>query len=125
MSHIVIADDEPQIIDLLRNAIDSLGWTCDTASNGIDAMKKVEQALPDLVISDVNMPGMRGVDLVRNMKCNPQVAQIPTVLMSSPDVEAEAMASGCTAFIPKPFNIAELTQLLPKLLREKDEHPIS
>jgi CheY-like chemotaxis protein len=113
MLHILIADDEPQILNLLCQAVYLLGWTCDTAKNGREAIRIMERMPPDLVISDVNMPFVRGVDVVRHMKDNPHLAQIPTILMSSPDVEAEAISSGCTKFIPKPFNIVELTRLLP------------
>jgi YesN/AraC family two-component response regulator len=65
MPHIVIVDDEAPILHLLQSIVSLLGWTSDTATNGEDALALVSQVTPELVLSDINMPKMDGVDLIR------------------------------------------------------------
>ena len=118
MVHIVIADNEPLILQLVGRAVSSLGWTFDTATNGAEALQLVEQVMPELVISDIRMPEMSGTELVQAMKSNPRLVPIPVILMSSSEMEAEALAAGCNAFISKPFAIKELLKLLRQLVAE-------
>ena len=116
MVHVVIADDDQVIRGLVELIVLMLEWTFDSATNGTQALDMIERVLPDLVISDIAMPGMTGIQLLEAMKNNPTVANVPVALMSSVDREPEAREAGCTAFIAKPFTIEDLLELLPQLV---------
>jgi CheY-like chemotaxis protein len=116
MPHVVIADDDYGVLYLVATLVQQLGWTSDLASDGVEAWEKVQQMVPDLVVSDINMPEMNGLDLLRAIKSSPTLAQIPVVLMSSAENEAEARAAGCDAFVAKPFGGQTILTLLPQLL---------
>jgi CheY-like chemotaxis protein len=119
MVHVVIADDDEVIRYLVEQIVSILGWTFDSAVNGMQALRLIEQAMPALVISDVRMPGMDGIELLRMMKSNSRLSHIPVVLMSSGDMELEAREAGCSAFIAKPFSVDRLLQILPKAAPEE------
>jgi CheY-like chemotaxis protein len=116
MPHVVIADDDYGVLYLVATLVQQLGWTSDLASDGVEAWEKVQQMVPDLVVSDINMPEMNGLDLLRAIKSSPTLAHIPVVLMSSAENEAEARAAGCDAFVAKPFGGQTILTLLPQLL---------
>lgn len=116
MPHVVIADDDYGVLYLVAILVQRLGWTSDLASNGVEAWEEVQQTVPDLVVSDIDMPGMNGLELLHAIKSSPNLAHIPVVLMSSPDNEAEARAAGCDAFVAKPFGGQTILTLLPQLL---------
>jgi two-component system, cell cycle response regulator DivK len=82
--------------------------------------------VPDLVISDINMPGMSGLDLALSIKSDSRLSHIPVVLMSSPGQEEAARAAGCDAFVAKPLGGQTLLQILLELVAQKpanDEGP--
>jgi CheY-like chemotaxis protein len=116
MPHVVVADDDYGVLYLVATLVQQLGWTSDIASDGVEAWEKVQQMVPDLVVSDINMPEMNGLDLLRAIKSSPTLAHIPVVLMSSAENEAEARAAGCDAFVAKPFGGQTILTLLPQLL---------
>ena len=116
MAHVVIADDDYGMRHLVANLVGQLGWTSDLASDGVEAWEKVQQVVPSLVVSDISMPGMNGLDLLSAIKNHPSLAHIPVVLISSEDNEAAARAAGCAAFLTKPFSAQTILTLLPQLL---------
>ena len=103
MPHVVIADDDYGVLYLVAILVQRLGWTSDLASNGVEAWEKVQQIVPDLVVSEIDMPGMNGLELLHAIKSSSNLAHIPVVLMSVPDNEAAARDAGCDAFVVKPF----------------------
>lgn len=119
MAHVVIADDDEVLRYLVEQIVSILGWTFDSAVNGLQALRLIEGVMPALVISDVRMPGMSGIELLRTVKNNPCLCHIPVVLMSSGDMEVEARKAGCSAFIAKPFAVDRLLQILPQLVPEE------
>jgi chemosensory pili system protein ChpA (sensor histidine kinase/response regulator) len=118
MIHVVIADDDDIVRYLVEQIVSILGWTFDSAANGMQALRLIEQSVPALVISDVPMPGMNGIELLRAIKNNPRLSHIPVVLMSSGDMELEAREAWCWAFVAKPFSVDWLLQILPQAVRE-------
>ena len=115
MIHVVIADDDAVIRDLVGRIVTLLGWTSDIAVNGLQAKEMVEGLVPDLVVTDVSMSGMNGIDLLRIIKASPRLSQIPVVLMSATDQELEAFEGGAAAFIPKPFTMEHMIEVLAQV----------
>jgi CheY-like chemotaxis protein len=119
MAHVVIADEDYGVLYLLAILINRLGWTSDMAVNGIEAWDKVRQQGPDLVMAEMDLPGMSGLDLVGAIQGHPPLEHIPAVLMGQAGNEAAARAAGCAAYLTKPFGGQTVLRLLPQLLPQE------
>jgi twitching motility two-component system response regulator PilH len=96
------------------------GLTVVEASNGLEAKEQIESSLPDLVITDLIMPGMNGYELCRWLKNNPSSKGIPVVMCTSKNEEFDrywGMKQGADAYIAKPFHVSELLETVKQLLR--------
>src|SRR5580704_14346238 len=105
---ILIVDDEPQITRVLRTALSTQGYSLRVAANGVEGMEAVHEWKPDLVITDVSMPRMDGVELCREIRA---VSDVPILVLSVRNHEAmkiQALDSGADDYITKPFSIQEL-----------------
>jgi two-component system cell cycle response regulator DivK len=119
MTRVMIVDDDYETQYLVQGVVKTLGWGFDAATSGTSAWQMVQQAIPDLVICEVDIPEMSGLDLTLSIKNDPELSHIPVVLMGSPIVEGTALAAGCDAFVAKPFNEQTLLQLLPQLIPQE------
>lgn len=119
MTRVMIVDDDYETQYLVQRIVSTLGWTFEAATNGTGAWQVIQQTLPDLVISGVDIPGMSGLDLTLTIKSDPRLGHIPVVLMGFPMLERTALAAGCDAFIAKPFNEQTLLQLLTQLMPQE------
>lgn len=120
MAHVVIVEDDEIMRGLVEQIVTMLGWTYDSAVNGTLGLQIIERVVPDLVITDVGMPGMNGIDLLRAIKGNPRLSHIPVVITSSVEREAEAQAAGCAAYLTKPYSLQTLLQVLPQVIAQED-----
>ncbi len=116
--HILIADDEREIADYI---ITELGnrYKFDYAPNGKEALKMLHAAPYDLVISDVMMPEMDGFALLKRIKDNPQISQLPVIMLTSKSEvkhKLEGLKHGADAYIAKPFDMEELHVQIDNLL---------
>ena len=108
--HILIADDDPEIADYIISALGDK-YKFEHAPNGKEALKTLLTGQYDLVISDVMMPEMDGLTLLKNIKNNPNISQLPVIMLTSKaEVEhkLEGLKCGADAYISKPFNMDEL-----------------
>jgi CheY-like chemotaxis protein len=119
MTRVMIVDDDYETQYLMQDIMSTLGWTFAAATSGAGAWQVIQQVLPDLVISGIDIPGMSGLDLAFNIKSDPRLSRIPVVLMGSPILERTALATSCDAFIAKPFNGQTLLQLLTQLIPQE------
>lgn len=112
--HVIVAEDNAITRRTIELALIGLGWTFDSTADGMAALSAVERAAQNLglVIADIRMPKMTGIELVKAVKAIPSVALVPVVLMGSLQQESEARAAGCDAFLAKPFSIPELMDRL-------------
>jgi two-component system, OmpR family, KDP operon response regulator KdpE len=105
---ILIVDDEPQITRVLRTSLQSNGHEVTVASDGVDALAKFMKAEPELVITDLAMPGMDGIELTRAIR---ERSQVPVIVLSVRGNDASKVAAldeGADDYITKPFSIQEL-----------------
>ena len=108
--HILVVDDDQEIADYINNELGN-HYKFDHAPNGKEALKILLTQQYDLVISDVMMPEMDGLTLLKRIKDNPQISQIPVIMLTSKaEVEhkLEGLKSGADAYIAKPFSMEEL-----------------
>jgi CheY-like chemotaxis protein len=115
LPRVVIADDEVHILDLVATVVEELGCRVIRASNGERALDAVLEHRPALVVTDVMMPRLRGDELVRRLKQNPQTASIPVVLLTSlPQRNLQSVAAD--AVITKPFDLEQVSSVVRGLL---------
>jgi DNA-binding NtrC family response regulator len=114
---ILIVDDEPFNLDLLAQELRELGYTVDLAREGAEALARVESHRPDLVLLDYMMPGMSGLDVLRELRKGE--SDVPVVMITahgSIDVAVQAMKLGALDFITKPFEPDHVALILRKTL---------
>jgi CheY-like chemotaxis protein len=112
MAKVLVVDDDANLGDALAAVIDSAGHGVRVARNGADALHLVAVERPDIVVSDVSMPEMDGLELVRRLQGAAQYKPIPVILMSALHDSPPANAA---AFLRKPFPIQCLLDLLARL----------
>jgi CheY-like chemotaxis protein len=119
-SRILIADDNTQNCELIDAYLCEEGYEMVVAYDGVQAMKRVEETLPDLVLLDIMMPKLSGYEVCQWMKSNPRTKDIPvlmvTALNEQGDIE-KAVRAGCDDFLTKPVNSLELRTRVRSLLR--------
>gem|GEM_PF-2852694 len=130
LPHVLVVDDEAINRLLLITALRKRGYLPEEAANGKDALEKIKQKSPDLILLDVMMPDLTGFDVCRSLKEHKETADIPVILVtalhSREDIE-EGIKAGADEFISKPVNINELMVRVRTLLkiRELNAHVAS
>ena len=108
---VVIADDDPDIRRLVEMTVTNAGCDVTVASDGEEALERVREAKPDLVILDVLMPRMDGWEVARALKSDPATAEVPVMFLTSRGQEhdvLEGFDSGAVDYMVKPFSPREL-----------------
>ncbi len=116
-SKILLVDDEPQITRVLRTALSTQGYSLRIAGNGVQALETAHEWKPDLVITDLAMPEMDGVELCRELRA---VSQVPIIVLSVRNqdrMKIEALDAGADDYVTKPFSIQELQARVRAQLR--------
>lgn len=120
---ILIADDEPEIVDLVRLLLEWEGYTVVDAKNGEEALARARDTVPALMLLDVRMPKMSGLKVLEHLQADPALASIPVVMLSvvttHPRVQT-ALEKGAVAFLSKPFELQEMARLVRRILSRDD-----
>jgi len=119
-ARILIVDDEPQITRVLRTALSTQGYSLRVATNGVEGLEAAHEWKPDLVITDVSMPEMNGVEFCRELRAVSQVPIIVLSVRSQERMKIEALDAGADDYITKPFSIQELEARVRAQLRRKN-----
>ena len=116
---LLVVDDEPGLLLAVSDTMRAEGYEVMTARRGAEAMIRVAEALPDLIISDIRMPGMNGYQLVQNLRSNPRTRLVPIVFLTAKDETADRIAgfrTGVDAYVTKPFEPDELAAIVAGIL---------
>jgi len=124
-ARILVVDDEPQIRRVLRSALSSAGYEVQDARNGEEALQKIRDAKFDLVILDVNMPGMSGIQTCREIRASSEVAIIMLTVRDSEQDTVAALDAGADDYVTKPFSTPELLARIRAALRRLPTQPES
>jgi two-component system, OmpR family, KDP operon response regulator KdpE len=114
---ILVVDDEPQIRRIMRTTLTGAGYEIDDAKTGEEALEKLREFRPDLVLLDINMPGMGGLAACREMRATAQVAIIMLTVRNSEADKVRALDAGADDFVTKPFSTPELLARIRAALR--------
>ncbi|MDR2058301.1 MAG: response regulator [Dysgonamonadaceae bacterium] len=118
---ILIVDDNPEIADFIHKAL-APGYRCEIACNGKQGLEKCLHFHPDLIIADIMMPVMNGLEMTRRIRKQLPASTIPIILLTAKDdkdTELESMHLNVNAFIPKPFEMEILLSRIEQLLRQE------
>jgi len=121
-ARILIVDDHEDNVELLRARLQSWGYQPESAGDGVEALEKVEQCPPDLILLDVMMPRIDGMEVARRIKGNPALPFIPIIMQTALDAtenKVEGLEAGADDYITKPIDFPELKARLKSMLRIK------
>jgi Response regulators consisting of a CheY-like receiver domain and a winged-helix DNA-binding domain len=117
LGRILIVDDEPQIRRIMRTTLIGEGYEIDDAKSGEEALEKVREFRPDLVLLDMNMPGMGGLAACRAIRSDTSIGVIMLTVRNSEADKVSALDAGADDYITKPFNTPELLARIRAALR--------
>jgi len=122
-ARILVVDDEAPIREYEANLLSEFGHEVLTASNGVEALDLARERRPGLVLLDIRMPEMSGIEVCRQLRADPQTRRVRILVVSGVDVREvleESMAAGADDFIAKPIDKLELMVRVRSLLRVRD-----
>ncbi|MEK7989692.1 MAG: response regulator, partial [Thiotrichaceae bacterium] len=116
---ILVVDDKKENRQVMQNLLTPLGFIITESEDGQEAVEKVQQTCPDLILMDLVMPIMDGFEATRLIRKYPQTQHVPIIVASTSVFDfhkQESLAAGCNDFLPKPFEVADLLEALQKQL---------
>ncbi len=120
MATILVVDDEEPIQELLRFNLEKEGYRVSVAKDGQEALKHVENDQPDLIVLDLMLPGMDGLEVCRKLRSNPKFQQIPIIMLTAKGEEIDKVLGleiGADDYMTKPFSPRELLARIKARLR--------
>src|SRR5690606_24581444 len=119
MAMILLADDHPDLRDMMTRQLQNHGYAVTTACNGSEAVALAAETTPALILMDVNMPEMDGFEATMQIRAAEGAMRTPVIALTAyalPGDEARALAAGCDAFHAKPVDFAKLIQQITDLI---------
>jgi DNA-binding response OmpR family regulator len=116
---ILVVDDDPELVELLSFNLQMAGYAIARAANGAEALKKVKTSVPDLIVLDLMMPEMDGLEVCEILRRNPATHATPIIMLTAVSSELTRFAglgSGANDYITKPFSIKQLISRIEELL---------
>jgi CheY-like chemotaxis protein len=117
--YILVVDDDADFREGLRTALEMKGYQVEDAGNGKEALDRIVDRPPLLVLLDLQMPVMNGRELLQRLRGAPETREIPVVIISGFGFEWEAELMGAQGYIGKPFEAPELEKTIAQLLRPR------
>lgn len=116
---LLVVDDEPNLLRAVAACLKAEDFEVSTARSGNEALMQLAESVPDLIISDIRMPGMDGYKLARQLRGSPRTALVPIVFLTAKDETAdriEGFRAGIDAYLTKPFEPGELIAVVKGIL---------
>jgi len=121
-ARILVVDDDANIINFFQSVLEEQGYTVATAGNGLEAIQKVKEFHPEVILLDVIMPEMDGYEVTEELKGDPETSSISIILVTGMDTlddKVRGLEAGADDFITKPFNFDELVARVRSLVKLK------
>ena len=122
MSTILIVEDNDKNMKLARDILKAKGYATLEALTGEEGVKLAKEKVPDLVLMDIQLPGINGIEAFRQIRADAKTARIPVVALTAsvtPTDRSEINAAGFDAFIGKPINLREFVETVKRLIEGK------
>ena len=118
-ARLLVADDDRDIRDLVAFKLEQAGYAVEAVDDGVAALEAALASTPALVVLDVMMPGLSGVDVTRELRADPRTAHVPIILLTARAQEADVengFATGADDYVVKPFSPRELVSRVQAVL---------
>jgi CheY-like chemotaxis protein len=125
---ILIVDDNTQNLKLARVVLANEGFDVHTAANAEDALQLLRTVTPNLILMDIQLPGMDGLEFTRRLKADPATRAVRVVALTAYAMkgdEEKAFAAGCDGYITKPIDVERLPVVVGSFLAERSPEPVS
>jgi two-component system phosphate regulon response regulator PhoB len=125
-SKILIIEDEPSLVEVLSYNLQREGYEVAVAKEGREGLRKAQTLLPDLILLDLMLPGLSGVEICRELKASPRTAGITILMLTAKSEETDQIvgfAVGADDYVTKPFSVKVLLQRIKVLLRRSGGPP--
>ncbi|MGI8907041.1 MAG: response regulator [Candidatus Sumerlaeaceae bacterium] len=122
--HILVVEDDVDVVEVVRLVLGTKGYQITTATNGDEGLAALEQFRPDLIITDLRMPGMSGMEFIKQVRAKPEIADLPILVISSLGAQVDkpdefwSVGLGSDDFLAKPFDPLGLLGRVEYLLRK-------
>ena len=123
---VLVVEDEPALVTMLRYNLERQGFRVDEASDGQEALARIAERRPDLVLLDWMLPSLSGIEVCRQIRRRPQTRDLPVIMLTARDDDQDSVRglnSGADDYIPKPFNLDALVARIHALLRRAGSVP--
>lgn len=127
---VLVVDDVPDGLEVCSQLLQFRGFDVATATDGVEAMERTHELLPDVVLMDISLPRMDGLEATRRLKKDPRTSAIPILAVTAHALDSarlEALAAGCSDVVTKPFGAREIEEAIRRQLRapqaEDDTEP--
>ncbi|MDE2798270.1 MAG: response regulator, partial [Gemmatimonadota bacterium] len=120
MNKVLVVEDEPDILEMVRYNLDLAGLDVETAEDAERALQSVQETLPDLIILDLMLPGIDGLDMCRQLKQDARTRHIPILMLTARKEEVDRIVGlelGADDYVVKPFSPRELVLRAQAILR--------
>ena len=120
MKKILIIDDEIHIVELLKFNLENNGYKVDYSYDGFDGYLKTKEFQPDLILLDWMLPNISGIDLLKKIRSDETLEQIPVIMLTAKNMEEdklEGLEDGADDYITKPFSVKEVLARITSVLR--------
>src|SRR3989337_2335446 len=124
-NRILIVDDEPFTLDLLEQELTEREYVIERASDGEEALKKVDTFLPDVILLDYMMPKLDGIEVIKRLRRDERHKSLPVILLAAKggqEDKVRGLEAGADDYVVKPFEISELLARVRAMLRIKEMH---
>lgn len=123
MANILLVEDDPNLLDIYRDVLTDLGHRVSVAQNGQEALDRASLSTPDLILMDIQMPVMDGLEATARLKANPELDHVPIYALTNlqlPDEVQAALEAGCDGYFAKPADPQELAAEIAMVLAEEE-----
>lgn len=126
--HILVVDDEEDILELVRYNLTKEGYRVTAVATGEEALRTAHSVHPELILLDLMLPGVDGLEVCRQLKQDPKTSHVPIIMLSAKGEEADIVAGlelGAVDYVTKPFSPRVLIARLRAVLRRRSAEPLS
>jgi len=121
---ILIIEDDPDIVELVQYNLEREGFSVSSADNGENGLRKARETVPDLILLDLMLPGMGGIDVCRSLKEKTETGPVPVIMLTAKSEESDVVLGlemGADDYVAKPFSPRELVARVRTVLRRLDK----
>jgi CheY-like chemotaxis protein len=118
MTRVLLVEDSVDVLAVLQIELEGMGYQIDALTNGHDALLVAHRTRPDVIVSDLGMPGMDGFDFIKRVRQSPQLAAVPAIALTGASMDKDiqqALAFGFTTHLTKPVEAGELARQIERL----------